>query len=339
MGSFLRAARLNSDVPCEIAVFRKGLECPDAGGDHAETTAHEHIPVAHAALLDGVRLHVADQNAVNKRLRCLDIFFGVDRELRLILVQQAAAVLCNDLEELVVGDRLPDTENIVAQRANLFSSILNIILRPIIRRICNASLIEQILVVNQDDIGEALRQAVLLAIHIECAECGFVQTGKILTGNLCKQAFVCIGCEVLDVQLVAVRSSAARNTGLHLREIIIVADCFNFDLDVLMGGFKGFDHFLKRFLIAARRIEVAIGDRHGLCRDLGCGIIRLCRFLSLLSIGGGGLFAVVRFVVSGCGCASCKHHQHGKDQCNQRKNPGLFHCCSSCNVDFFALLA
>ena len=116
MGSFLRAARLNSDVPCEIAVFRKGLECPNAGGDHTETTAHKHIPVAHAALLDGVRLHVADQNAVNKRLRCLDIFFGVDRELRLILVQQAAAVLCNDLEELVVGDRLPDTENIVAQR-------------------------------------------------------------------------------------------------------------------------------------------------------------------------------------------------------------------------------
>ena len=51
-------SQLHRNIPCEITVLCECLECPDTCRDHAKTSAHEHIPVAHTALLDGVRLYI-----------------------------------------------------------------------------------------------------------------------------------------------------------------------------------------------------------------------------------------------------------------------------------------
>ena len=73
-----------------------------------------------AALLDGVRLNIGNQNTVNQRLCRLHVLRGVDRKFCLIFIQKSAAVLGNDLEELIVSDGLPNAVNIVAQSTNGF---------------------------------------------------------------------------------------------------------------------------------------------------------------------------------------------------------------------------
>ena len=156
MGSLLGAAGFYGDVPGKVAAFREGGEGPDTGGNHAQAAAHKHIPVAHAALLGCVGLHIGDQNPVNQGLRCLQIFGGVDGKLGLIRIQQSAAVLGNDLEELVISNGLPDAVNVIAQGADCFCGGLHVVLRPIIGGIGHTGLVKQILVVDQNNVGKAL---------------------------------------------------------------------------------------------------------------------------------------------------------------------------------------
>ena len=166
VGCFLGAAGFHNDVPFKLTVFGKGLECPDAGRNHTQAAAHKHIPVAHAALLGSVGLHVGNQNPIHQSLGGFQVFGGVDGEFRFLFVQQGAAVLGGNLEEFVIGDGLPDAEGVLVQRPDRFRGSLEIVLGPVIGGIGHTGFVEQILVVDQNHVGEALGQAELLAAQI-----------------------------------------------------------------------------------------------------------------------------------------------------------------------------
>ena len=327
VGCLLGAAGFNNDVPLEVTIVGKGLECPDAGGDHAQTAAHEHIPVAHAALLHSIGLDIGNQNAVDQSLSSCQVLGGINGELGLVFVQQSAAILCNDLEEFIVGNGLPDTEDVITQSADLLSSNLQVSLSPVVGGVCNTGLIEQVLIVDQDNVGEALGQAVLLAANVECVQSGFVQSADINTGDFSQQALVSICCEVFDVQFVAVGCGATSDAGLHLGEVIIVADGFDFDLNVGMLSLKSSNHLCQGLFVAAGGVEVAVSNGYGLC---GRHIFLIRRSLNLcigLALSG------VCFVVCGRS-ASCKYHQHCQNQGNQRKKLGFLHFCFLLNYFF-----
>ena len=335
MGCLLGAAGLDNNVPFKVTTICEGLECPDAGGDHAQAAAHEHIPVTHAALLHSIGLDIGNQNAVNQSSSSCQVLCGVDGELGLVFIQQGAAVLSNDLEEFVVGDGLPDAVDVITQSADLLGSDLQVSLSPVVGGVCNASLIEQILIVDQNNIGEALGQAVLLAANVKCVQCSVIQTADVNAGNLCQLTLVCVSCEVLDIQLVAVGSGATGDAGLHLSEVIIVADGLDFDLDIGVLILESGDHLCQGLFVAAGGVEVAVSNGYGLCNGLIFLIRRSLNLCIGLALSG------VCFVVCG-GSASCKYHQHCQNQGNQRKKLGFLHFCFLLNyflIDFFALFA
>ena len=242
MGGFLGAAGLHGNVPGKVTAVGEGLEGPDSGGDHAQPAAHEHIPVAHAALLHRVGLDVGHQHTVYQDCSGLQVLRGVDSEFRLIFIEQCAAVLGHYLEELVIGDGLPDAEDIVAQGTDLLRSVLHVVLGPVGGGVVHTGLVKEVLIVDEDHVGEAFRQAVLLAVHIEGIQRGIVEAADIHAGDLRQHPLVGVGGEVLDVQLVAVGSSATGHPGLHLSEVVVVADSLYFHLDVGILGLKGFHH-------------------------------------------------------------------------------------------------
>ena len=319
MGSLPGAARLHGNVPVKAAVFREGLECPDAGGDHAEPAAHEHIPVAHAALLHRVGLNIADQNPVHQSLGGTDIFRAVDGKLRLVLVQKRAAVLGGNLEELIIGDRLPDAENVIAQSADGFRRRLQVVLRPVGGGISHAGLIEEVLVVDQNHVGKALGQAVLHALDVKGVERGLVQSADVHAADLSEQALVGVCGKVFNIQLIAVRRGAAGNAGLHLGEVIVVADGLHLNGDVGILLPEGVHHFLQRLLVSAGRVKVAVGDGDVLRLRSG----DLCGSGRRRLVGLGGL-------AGSDGTACGKQHDSRQDTGEQRKKLGLFHWfCSS----------
>ena len=273
MRGLLLLTRLNRDIPIKATAIGKGLECPNTGGDHAQTAAHEQIPVTHAAHLHVRGLDVADQHAVGHHLSGGHVLGGVDGKLRLVLIQQAAAELGANLVELVVSKRLVVAVNIIAQGADGLSRRLHIILRPVCGGIINAGLVKQVLVVDQHHIGEVAGQAVLLAVHVERAQCSLVQAAEVHTADLGQHALIGIGGEILDVQLIAVRRRAAGHAGLHLGEIVIHGDGFDLNRDVGIFLMEGLVHFLQGFLIAAGRVEVAVSDGHRLLSRLLAGFI------------------------------------------------------------------
>jgi len=81
----------------------------------------------------GLRRHdVRRADAVDEALQRLYVFRRIDRESGLVGVQQAAAVLLDELVELVELDRLEDAERVFVQRANLGRRVVEFLPCPIL---------------------------------------------------------------------------------------------------------------------------------------------------------------------------------------------------------------
>ena len=125
----LRRAGLNSDVHSKSQPSAKVFEGRCRWGDHAKASAHEEVPVAHAAhLLTSVGCTLETSARIDHDLRGLDVLGGVYGELGEVLVEQAAAVLRRDLVELIIGDGLVDAVDVVAQGADGLSRGLKVVL-------------------------------------------------------------------------------------------------------------------------------------------------------------------------------------------------------------------
>ena len=165
--SLLSVTRFNNDIPIEVAIARIFGECPNTRHNHAKAARLKQVPVTHACHLllgghnIGFLLHV------NHVLQRFNIFRGIHRELRKVIIEKAAAVLLNGFIELVEGNGMIIAKDIITQRTDFLRRSHCILPLPVIRGIVDTGLIKQILVVNQHNIREAIRNAILYAVSAE----------------------------------------------------------------------------------------------------------------------------------------------------------------------------
>ena len=263
---FLGVAGLHGDVPVKRAVAGKVREGPDAGDDHAQPAGLEQVPVAHAGHLLGGGHDVGLALHVHQVLQGLHVSGGVHGELGVVVVEQAAAVLAHHLVILVEADGVVIAEDIAAQGADALGGGHGVLPGPVVGGVGDARLVEEILVVDQHHVGEAVGHAVLLAVGLESLERHLVVRAGVDALGLDdavqrqERALFGVGDKVFVVELKNVGRLAAGDLGGELGKIIVEAIALELDGDVGVLGGVGVDHLLEILQVVARAGKLLKGD-------------------------------------------------------------------------------
>ena len=324
MRGFLSVTRFHNDVPIEVAIVRIFGECPNTGHNHAKAARLKQIPVAHACHLLFGRHNIGFLLHINHVLQRFNVFRGIHRELREVIIEEAATVLLNGLIELVEGNRMVIAVDIITQRTDFLRRSHCVLPLPVVRGVIDASLIKQILVVNQHNIREAVRHTILHTVSAECFQ-GHIVVDRgvdavfgqdVIQRHQC--ALLCVGDEILVIQFKNIGSLAAGNLRRHLRKVIVIAIGLQVDGDIGVFFHIVVNHLLQILLIVAGARVLCKCDCHRLIGSLRC-----CRAFRR---------SCIRRTCHGtCGRgrrtagAECKHCGHRA--CHVRNR--LFHCFSS----------
>ena len=145
---------------------------------------------------------------------------GVERDASCRPLQELPAGLGEGLVELVEADRLvvaPDPGGLVGE---LLGSGLLVGPGPVVGRVGDPGRVEQVLVVEQHDVGERARQAVLLAVRLVRLEQRRLVRAGSTPRAAASDAVGLVGDEVLVLEVEGVRRGARREVGLQLGEVV-----------------------------------------------------------------------------------------------------------------------
>ena len=128
---------------------------------------------------------------------------------------------------------------------------------PVIRGIVDAGLIKQILVVNQHNIREAIRNTILHAVSAERFQ-GHIVVDRgvdavfgqdVIQRHQC--ALLCVGDEILVIQFKNIGSLAAGNLRRHLRKVVVIAIGLQVNGDIGVFFHIVVNHLLQILLVVS----------------------------------------------------------------------------------------